>query len=187
MFLLNLNNPSDLAKTLKLLESGEVIILQTDTIFGFACDGTNLDSLNRIYEIKKRELEKNFLFLIESINIAKEHFLLNDEQETFLCSVWPGPVSCILNKKNHSFPPNTKKSCGLRVPNNLYLQKLLAHLKFISTTSCNISGEKEINDIKMLEIKFSKVINYLAFYNLEEMNKPSQIFDLTYVPYRKLR
>ena len=40
------------------LKSGGTILYPTDTIWGIGCDATNIEAINKIFEIKKREVSK---------------------------------------------------------------------------------------------------------------------------------
>ena len=42
---------------IEILKSGGTILYPTDTIWGIGCDATNIESVNKIFDIKK--LEKN--------------------------------------------------------------------------------------------------------------------------------
>ena len=45
-------------KALEILKNGGVILYPTDTIWGIGCDATNVEAINKIFEIKKREKTK---------------------------------------------------------------------------------------------------------------------------------
>ena len=40
-------------KALETLKSGGTILYPTDTIWGIGCDATNIDAIEKIFEIKK--------------------------------------------------------------------------------------------------------------------------------------
>ena len=48
------------------LKSGGTILYPTDTIWGIGCDATNVEAINKIFEIKKREKSKSMIILVES-------------------------------------------------------------------------------------------------------------------------
>ena len=45
-------------KALEILKNGGVILYPTDTIWGIGCDATNVEDINKIFEIKKSEKNK---------------------------------------------------------------------------------------------------------------------------------
>ena len=56
----------DIKKALEVLKSGGVILYPTDTIWGIGCDAGNVEAVQRIYRIKKREDSKSMLVLMEN-------------------------------------------------------------------------------------------------------------------------
>ena len=55
-----------LEKALEILKNGGVILYPTDTIWGIGCDATNVEAINKIFEIKKREKNKSMIILVEN-------------------------------------------------------------------------------------------------------------------------
>ena len=51
-------NPKEIAKVVKVLQSGGLVIYPTDTIYGLGCDITKTKSLEKIAQIKGVQLEK---------------------------------------------------------------------------------------------------------------------------------
>lgn len=51
---------------IQILKSGGTIVYPTDTIWGIGCDATNIEAVNKIFEIKKREKNKSMIILVES-------------------------------------------------------------------------------------------------------------------------
>ena len=50
------DNPADLKAIDTLLKKGEVVAVPTETVYGLAADGLNVDACRRIFEIKCRPL-----------------------------------------------------------------------------------------------------------------------------------
>ena len=53
-------------KALEILKNGGVILYPTDTIWGIGCDATNVEAINKIFEIKKRAKTKSMTILVEN-------------------------------------------------------------------------------------------------------------------------
>ena len=51
----------------RVLKSGGVIALPTDTIYGLACSTTSTEAVNRIYSIKGRENSKPLAICVGSV------------------------------------------------------------------------------------------------------------------------
>src|SRR6478609_2335341 len=56
----------EVAKALKVVQDGGIILYPTDTIWGIGCDATNTDAVKKIYELKQREESKSMIILIDS-------------------------------------------------------------------------------------------------------------------------
>lgn len=83
-------NAKEVAKVVKVLRDGGIIIYPTDTVYGLGCDITNTKALERIARIKGIKLDKaNFSFVCADLSnisdyvkqidtptfkILKEHF-----------------------------------------------------------------------------------------------------------------
>ena len=51
---------------IEILKTGGVILYPTDTIWGIGCDATNLQAIQKIFDIKKRDAKKSPIILVES-------------------------------------------------------------------------------------------------------------------------
>ena len=172
----------DISSSIEWLKSGKILIHPTESIWGFGCDAFNESAVNKIFEIKKREKQKNFILLCNSMDsIEKELCFLSNADKKFLSKYWPGPYTFLI-KYNKNIPAHLKNETSkiaLRVSNHLPIRSLLdAFSGFMVSTSVNISGQQNINDL-------DEILNYfeydeLAYYDesLGSNNEPSQIIDL---------
>ena len=53
-------------KIIEILQSGGTILYPTDTIWGIGCDATQVQAINKIFEIKKRDKAQSFIILVEN-------------------------------------------------------------------------------------------------------------------------
>ena len=63
---------SSLERIKTLLKAGGVIAVPTDTIYGIACLACNEKSLERIYEIKSRDLNKPLAICVGEVQDLKK-------------------------------------------------------------------------------------------------------------------
>ena len=114
-------NPKEIAKAVKILQKGGLIIYPTDTVYGLGCDITNTKALEKIAKIKKVKLEKaNFSFVCNDLSHLSD-YVKQIETPTYkiLKRALPGPYTFILPGSN-SLPKvfKKKKTVGIRVPDN---------------------------------------------------------------------
>jgi len=70
------DKPSEeaIAKVVKVLKSGGLVIYPTDTVYGLGCDITNTKALERIARIKGVKLEKaNFSFICSDLSHISDY------------------------------------------------------------------------------------------------------------------
>ena len=62
----------EIIQSLKILQSGGVILYPTDTIWGLGCDATNMNAIQKIYNIKQRKESKSLITLVSDKNMLKK-------------------------------------------------------------------------------------------------------------------
>ncbi len=114
-------NEAAIAKVVKVLKDGGLVIYPTDTVYGLGCDITNTKALERIAKIKGIKLEKaNFSFICHDLSNISD-YVRQIDTSTFklLKRALPGPYTFIL-PGNNNLPKEFKKktTVGIRVPDN---------------------------------------------------------------------
>ncbi|GEL11854.1 translation factor SUA5 [Flavobacterium glycines] len=117
------DKPSEaaIAKVVKVLKEGGLVIYPTDTVYGLGCDITNSRALERIAKIKGVKLEKaKFSFICHDLSNLSD-YVKQIDTSTFkiLKRALPGPYTFIL-PGNNNLPREFKKktTVGIRVPEN---------------------------------------------------------------------
>ena len=62
----------DIKRVCKIMKSGGVVIVPTDTVYGIACDASNKKAVRKIYDIKRRDYTKPCNILVSDINMIKK-------------------------------------------------------------------------------------------------------------------
>ena len=114
-------NEAAIAKVVKVLKDGGLVIYPTDTVYGLGCDITNTKALERIAKIKGIKLEKaNFSFVCSDLSNLSD-YVKQIDTSTFkiLKRTLPGPYTFIL-PGNNDLPKEfrKKKTVGIRIPDN---------------------------------------------------------------------
>jgi len=114
-------NEKEIAKVVKTLQNGGLIIYPTDTVYGLGCDITNSKALEKIARIKGIKLEKaNFSFVCSDLkNISDYVKQIDTSVFKILKRSLPGPYTFIL-PGNSNLPKEfkKKKTVGIRIPDN---------------------------------------------------------------------
>lgn len=130
-------------EVIQILKSGGTILYPTDTIWGIGCDATNVNAIQKIYEIKKREPSKSLIILVESEKrlqdlvdvpeMAWEIMDLSDKPVTIIYDQPRGLPKILLAEDG---------SIGIRLVKNKFLKKLISGLNQpLVSTSANLSGD----------------------------------------------
>jgi len=177
------NNSLDVLSSASWLAEGKILLHPTEGVWGIGCDALNENSFLRVYELKKRPRNKSFIVLIKSLENVKKYIKNLDVQDiNFINSVWPGPTT-LLVEYNEKLPQHLKNDSGkiaLRVSNHYPIISLLDNFNsLLISTSANISGENNFNNIDDIIKTFNQ--KDVAHYNDKLGNniKPTSIIDLT--------
>lgn len=160
-------------KIIEILKSGGTILYPTDTIWGIGCDATNVEAINKIFEIKKREKSKSVIILVESERRLQD-LVDVPEMAWEIIDLSEKPVTIVYDN-----PRNLPKellaedgSIGIRLVKDDFCKKLISKLnKPLVSTSANFSGDK--SPMKFSDIN-SEIIDLVDFAVEENREKISQ-------------
>ena len=164
-------------KACEVLSAGGVVMHPTETCYGLAVDVFNDRALQKLYELKRMSEDKPVSIMVASVEEARDFVEFSDLAERIAEKFWPGPLTLVLPRKKtlpDFFNPGIE-TVGVRVPYNEFCLELLKQYgKPLSTTSANISGEKEVY----------RVEDYLKQVEGSEL-KPDLIIDGGELPKKK--
>jgi len=164
---------------------GMVVAYPTDTIYGLGCVATDKDAVKKVYKAKKREKDKPLIILVKSYCMLKKYCFVSKRQDEYLRKVWaPGEKPTTVILKHRGLLPEeltgSLDSVAVRLPQNEFLVKIIKKINFpIASTSLNISGGKEISDLKDMNKNFGKnSIDLVVDVGQSFAQKPSRIVDI---------
>ena len=138
--------PSEIETIVQYLNSGKVIALKTDTVYGFSCSAQNQSACQKIVNIKGRE-NKPMLLLVGKNTDYKKYVKTNDAIEKLICNFWPGALTIIFenNFDFNEYITCGKNTIGVRMPKDELCEKILNNVDYpIVSTSANISNQKQL-------------------------------------------
>ena len=164
----------------KIYFEGKVFIYPTDTIYGFGANPFNEEAVEKVDEIKGRELGKMYILLIGDIDALLKYVEINSERHLdFLISIWPNPVSVILNLNLKSREILKRDSAAFRIPNHRFCLKLLNELGMpLISTSVNRSKQPPIIEPSIIADEFSSDIEAILYSNKKSFIQASTIINL---------
>ncbi|MCK4980160.1 MAG: L-threonylcarbamoyladenylate synthase [Candidatus Delongbacteria bacterium] len=152
---MKLNNKID--DLVQIIKNDGLVIIPTDTIFGFSCLPTSDQAIDRINNLKQRA-NKPFIILDTDDWRLRSYFkyAFADKvmRELINEKIWPGKLTVIADMCGKIDYPFLSKvdTIAIRYPDDELIRSLNSELNSgIVSTSINVSGEKELSTIE--EIK----------------------------------
>lgn len=170
----------DYIKAAKLLLEGAIGVIPTDTIYGICASALNKKAVEKVYKLRKRNLNKPCIILINNFNELKKFKIkLTKNQQELLQKIWPSKISVILKCESSKFKylHRGTKTLAFRLPKNKLILSILKISGPLIAPSANFEGEKSAQTIGQAKKYFNKNVFYLNRGKLK--NKPSAIIDLT--------
>ena len=159
-------NKKNLTKASKLIKSGKVIAIPTETVYGLAGNAYRNDSVKKIYSLKKRPKNNPLIVHFSSVKTMNQEVVINEQLIKLAKKFSPGPLTYILPLKKESkiskLVLNKKHQIACRIPNN---KTFLAVLKQsgvpIAAPSANLSNKLSTTRSADVEKEFGKKLSYI--------------------------
>ncbi len=155
-----------------VLKNDGIIVVPTDTIYGLAIDSSSEKAFNKIYEIKKRNLNKKLPLVVDTYDRLISLCDVNKEQLRRLQKYYPGKLTLVLKRKD------SEETVAVRMINNEIINRIIEKLdRPLMLTSANISGKKTSNDILKIIDEFDGLIDMVIMGD-KLVEKESTIVEL---------
>lgn len=159
----------------EILKSGGTILYPTDTIWGIGCDATNVEAINKIFEIKKRDKNKSMIILVDNekrlqdlVDVPEMAWEIIDLSEKPVTLVYENPKGLpkeILAEDG---------SIGIRLVKDDFCKRLIGKLnKPLVSTSANFSGEKSPLKFSDISDEMVKLVDFAVEEGREKVSKYS--------------
>jgi len=189
MIILDLNNKTInfVKEVSNAIHDGKIVVLPFDTVYGFACDPRDEKALQKIYELKKRPVNKTIGLAVSNIKMMNSLTKLTSAQKEYIAERIPGKFTFILKNEAGS---SISKSCvqngtvGVRIPDSELILKITeACGGIIAQTSANISGQLNCFSLTDLRQQYSEQflsrIDLIIDGGKLDNVSPSRLIDLT--------
>lgn len=179
-------DPKSIKIASNLLESGSVIGIPTDTIYGLAVSANDPEAIKRLYDVKGRNEEKPVAICVSDFPNLKHWGRADHLSDELLNKLLPGPVTIVLHRSiylnNPYLNPGTEK-IGIRIPDFNFIRDVCREFaQPIALTSANKSSERSslnINEFKHLWPSLGAVFDGGNLSDSEENRKGSTVIDLS--------
>ena len=173
----------EVKKALTVLKNNGIILYPTDTIWGIGCDATSSEAVKKIFILKKRKLEKNFILLLDHESRLYSYVKEIPEQAWALIEFSEKPLTIIYDGAIN-LPPEVISADGsiaIRITRDEFCQNLIGALrKPLISTSANFSGEQAPSSFDEIDEGIIKSVDYIVNWRQTEkiITKPSMIISL---------
>ncbi|MDV3198286.1 MAG: L-threonylcarbamoyladenylate synthase [Vigna little leaf phytoplasma] len=165
----------------------KIIIFPTDTVYGIGTTLYDKESLLKIFQIKKRDLNKQIAVLCCSLEQTKEIAIFDSKVQKVASFFWPGPLTLIVPTTIKYYQKTKEKKVGIRIPNHPLALKILRIKGPMKTTSVNQSGYPSLNNPHQIFEQYQKLVDYIYVDNQSISKISSTVIDTTSTPWKVIR
>lgn len=163
-----------------VLAAGGIGVFPTDTLYGLIGSALLPDTIDRIYELKRRDLRKPLIVLISDL-IQLEQFgiELSEGLVAQLRNYWPGPYSIILPSIDDQFEYLSRgtDTIAFRLPDKPELIALIDQVGPLVAPSANVEGLPPATTVEEAQRYFGSDIEFYVDGG-DLAGKPSTILRL---------
>lgn len=173
----------EVAKALKIVQEGGIILYPTDTIWGIGCDATNTEAVKKIYRLKKRDESKNMIILLDTENKLESYVSDVNPLAYDLIEYAENPLTLVMPGAKNISPAliGHDGSVGIRISKHPFCQQLIQRLrKPLVSTSANVSGSPPPQYFGQIAAEIVDGVDYVVDIDQHDMEikTPSTIMRL---------
>lgn len=142
--LVSQNRDENRDRAIEILSSGGQVVMPTDTIYGIVASALLPLAVERVFEVRQRDLHKPVIILIaDEADLERFSIVRSREMQAFLCSVWPGAVSVVLSAEDsrYEYLHRGTRTLAFRLPADSNLRAFLRQSGPLIAPSANIAGQ----------------------------------------------
>ena len=168
-------NTKEVAKVVKVLQEGGLVIYPTDTMYAIGCDALNIRAVEQICRIKGVNPEKNNLSIIcYNLSNISEYAKVNNAVFKLIRDYLPGPYTFILPTSS-GLPKlfKKRKEVGIRMPDNPVIREIcheLGHPMLSMSVHYDPDDPEYSTDPELIHEKYEDIVDLVVdggYGNLE--------------------
>ncbi len=159
-------NEKLITSAIKIFKQGGIVVFPTETAFGIGCRLDSPQSIERLFEIRKRPLNQATPVLVDSLEMAQDYLLpLKEDVKNLMGKNWPGALTviypCLLDKVP-SLVRGGGETLGVRAPNHQTILEIIKEVGVpILGPSANFHGLSTPYRFEDLDKEFLKLVDFV--------------------------
>jgi len=165
-----------------ILDSGALVAIPTETVYGLAGNATNINSVAEIFAVKKRPSFDPLIVHSSSIQKFEEFgFEIPDDFRPLIQQLWPGPLTILIPKPTliPDLVTSGLNQVAIRVPDHPLCLDLLDSLDFpVAAPSANPFGYISPTTAQHVQDQLGEQITYILDGGPCQVGLESTIFGI---------
>lgn len=132
-------------QVLDRVDSGEIVVIPTETQYGLCCDSRNIDAMKKLNRIKKRDASIPSAVFVNDWERASR-LVVNTPPGTraFVQHFWPGPLTIVAQSREKEWYGivSATGNIGFRCSSHRFVSALSEGARYLCATSANVHGEE---------------------------------------------
>jgi len=175
----------------QLITKGKTFVYPTETFYAIGALYNDETSINKIFDIKGRDLNNPLPLIIPDISFLKKTCTeVSTNAHKLASQFWPGPLTLVLKAAENLCSAITTGT-GTVACRHSGLDLISTILKninsSITSTSANISGGENTSNIIKIDKSILDTVDFIIDAGETNGGLPSTIIDVTIEPYKILR
>lgn len=175
--------PRLIAQATQIVRSGGIVALPTDSCYALVCHLDDKDAVTRLRRIRNIDDKHHLTLLCRDLSEIAQYARVDNQQYRMLKAATPGPYTFILEATKEvprrlSHP--SRKTIGLRVPENQIAHALLAELQqpLLGTTLILPDDDEALTDPDEVRERLEKQVDLVIDGGACSL-QPTTVIDLT--------
>ncbi len=171
-----------ISEAARFLREGALVAFPTETVYGIGANLLEKETIQRLYEIKRRPKDRPFSLHISDLNQLQDFVSsLSKEAEALIKRFWPGPLTIVAMGKEG-------QKVGIRMPKNEIAIRLIREAKVpVVAPSANLSGNTPPKNASEVLNEMKGLLDLILDGGQTEIGIESTVVDVTTAPFTILR
>ena len=178
-------NDKGIAEAVDALQSGKIVAMPTETVYGLAADARNAKAVGDVFAAKGRPNFNPLISHMASFEMAMTYAEYDERAALLAQNFWPGPLTLVLKRKtNAAIADNVTaglETIAMRVPAHPVARQLIKACGFpLAAPSANKSGTLSPTTPQHVQNNMGDHIPFILASGKCKCGVESTIIDLTH-------